>query len=256
MILVEKPAAPQRLSDGKLRTKCDCAAFEADPDSYMRGEKTFNFTSRIYSHPTVKDALRDAQHRKCCFCESILEANAPADIEHYRPKGYSLQGHNTQKIYPGYFWLAYDWDNLFYCCQVCNRSNKKNYFPLRDQNRRVRNHLGSLAEEAPLVLNPGGPENPRDHVHYRNDIAVGKTAAGKTTVEIVDLNRLPLLETRLEYFNILERSFDIIRLSEDNDSEKLHNLVPKARTFLTSAGRPEAKFSAMASDYLDKAGIP
>ncbi|MCY4428507.1 MAG: hypothetical protein OXC05_15960 [Halieaceae bacterium] len=250
MILIEKPAAPEKLSDGKPLTSSYCNDFKIDADFYNSGEKKFDFKSNIYGHESVKNRLREAHHGKCCFCEGVFEANAAGDVEHYRPKHYSQQGHGMPKIYPGYYWLAYDWDNLFYSCQDCNRSHKRNYFPLRDPEARVRNHLGDLAAEAPLILCPGGPENPRDHIHFRQEIALGKSNAGKSTIEIVGLNRLSLTEERLELLKPLRALRDIVRLFANHDGEDQRNELAAARGLLGGAVRPEFRFSAMMSDFL------
>lgn len=256
MILVKKPATPAKLSDGDPLTQDYCDAFELNPGLYRSGKVKFEIKPKIYNHVTVKYELGKAHHGKCCFCESVFEANASADIEHYRPKAFSQQGCGTPKIFPGYYWLAYDWDNLFYCCQVCNRSHKKNLFPLRDQNLRARSHLCNLDAEEPLILNPGGPDNPRDHIHFHEEVAVGVTGAGMTTIKIVGLNRSHLIEERLKRLQELQGLRDIIQVFHNHQIRGARNLAKDAQAKLNIAEQSEATFSAMASDFLNKAGIP
>ena len=255
MILVEKPIAPAKLSDGDQLTQDYCSTFELNPDPYRSGLEKFEIGSNIYNHETVKDVLREAHHRKCCFCESVFEANTAADIEHFRPKAYSQQGKGSQKIYPGYYWLAYSWDNLFYCCPICNRSHKKNYFPLRAQGMRARCHLDDLSLEEPLLLNPSGPMDPRDHIHFYKEVAIGVTEAGETTIDIVGLNRSSLSEERLKRYKELWMLHSTIRLLRNCESQEARNMVDDAQAVLRSADQPNAEFSAMASDFINENDI-
>src|SRR5258705_11060485 len=71
---------------------------------------------------------------KCAYCESKIVVNQPGDVEHFRPKG-RVVDENFRPIkirhkkkgemnHPGYYWLAYEWNNLFPSCIVCNRFRK------------------------------------------------------------------------------------------------------------------------------------
>jgi len=51
---------------------------------------------------------------RCAFCDGPLLVESRATIEHFKPKG----------IYPT---LAYNWENLFPCCDLC-QSNKLETF--------------------------------------------------------------------------------------------------------------------------------
>jgi hypothetical protein len=109
-------------------------------------------------------------HGKCAYCESLIDANQPGDLEHFRPKkavtdfaGKSemVDDDGTIKAHPGYYWLAYDWRNLLPACWLCNsvstqktagkRTGKGNYFPV--QRFRAINP-GDEAKEEPLLINP------------------------------------------------------------------------------------------------------
>lgn len=73
---------------------------------------------RSYRGPDVKVALRQLAGGNCAYCESKIGAVGAREVEHYRPKGgiANLAGH------PGYWWLAYRWDNLLPTCRDCNKS--------------------------------------------------------------------------------------------------------------------------------------
>lgn len=176
MIRVTKPPCPDVLRAGADRTRADCAAYDENAAAYSGGEIKFEFDPNVYGHKAVKTLLREAQHRKCCYCENQSVASAPLHVEHYRPKGAVRQDRKSQTLLPGYYWLAYSWDNLHLCCQVCN-GNKSYLFPLADDAERARSHRDDIARERPLLLDPGGADDPREHIRFRQERAVGLTEA-------------------------------------------------------------------------------
>ena len=253
MIRVCKPPAPPRLTKtGAARTREYCFAFDADPNAYLNGTRKFNkFKRDIYGHQSVKSALREAQHQKCCFCEGKFEAFAPADVEHYRPKGASRQDQKSQRNYPGYYWLAYSWDNLYWCCEVCNRYSKNDFFPLANPGERARCHSDDIAIEKELILNPGGQDDPLCHIRFQEEVAVGVTKAGLTTIEFVDLNRLTLTEERLTRLGQLRMLSDFIRILASRPEPIPIEIVEKIHAEFASAVHPGAEFSSMAIHFLE-----
>ena len=250
MILVTKPCPPERLDVGVARTREDCAAYDAHGIDYQEGTRTFIFKKNIYGHHTVKGVLRDAQHGKCCYCEGRFDAYAAADIEHYRPKGAARQDDNSPTLRPGYYWLAYSWENLYWCCQVCNRSHKKDFFPLANPALRARSHTGNVTQEKPLLLDPGATENPRTHIEFRQERAIGLTEAGRKTIHVVGLNRPALIEDRRSHLRHLHFMQDVVQLCTGSRNPDGIDLLEDARRELADAVLSQAVFSAMASDLL------
>jgi hypothetical protein len=84
MIHIVKPAAPAvLLAKGTIATQEMCEAFESAPDDYLSGVKLLSkFKRSICAAKTVQNALRDAQHKKCAFCESFILHISYANIEH------------------------------------------------------------------------------------------------------------------------------------------------------------------------------
>lgn len=123
MIRVEKPEqAPRILRERGRRTT------EGNQQAFESGERTFSFDNSLYGAKSVKNALIKAQHGKCAFCESKIRHVDHGDVEHYRPKGGFRQSSNEPLEQPGYFWLAYVWENLFLACALCNQSFKGTCF--------------------------------------------------------------------------------------------------------------------------------
>jgi uncharacterized protein (TIGR02646 family) len=130
---------------------------------------------------------------KCCYCERKRDPKREPDIEHFRPKGgvTGVGGRNS-----GYWWLAYDWDNLFFACKTCNQEYKKNLFPLVG-GKRARRPNSSLATELPLLIDPI-KDQPEDLISYVWEFGkvplakpVGKDSKqrGRKTIEILGLDR-------------------------------------------------------------------
>lgn len=96
------------------------------------------------------DWLLQQSYDKCWFSDTESLFNH-FDVEHYRPKKESkdLEG-NTRE---GYWWLAFDWDNLRICGNVGNRM-KGAYFPLNDETRAATAQARSRRDEVPLLLDP------------------------------------------------------------------------------------------------------
>lgn len=67
-----------------------------------------------YHQDDVKTALEKMYSNHCCYCESIIGISTYGRIEHLRPK--SL---------PQFYKYTYEWDNLHWCCEICNSSYKK-----------------------------------------------------------------------------------------------------------------------------------
>src|SRR5690349_9530950 len=147
MIRVRRPSAvPSVLSvEGVAKAREHC-------DAYAQGVRDFQFDSAIYGHPAVKQALVASHYEKCCFCESKVRHTGPGTIDHYRPKAASQQQAGAPLSRPGYYWLAYDWENLLFGCIACNQTHKRNLFPLRDEAGRALSHLHPLDQEKPLLI--------------------------------------------------------------------------------------------------------
>ena len=252
MIRVHKPSAPKKLNEGKELTKVNCELYDTNKIEYQEGRRKFKLNDKIYGHKTVKEALKSAQFQKCCFCEGKFSANAPGDVEHFRPKGAVQHDENSRRELPGYFWLAYSWENLYWSCQVCNRSNKKSFFPLRNPDLRARSCTDNLSLEEPLILNPGGSEDPREHIKFRGELALGESEAGTTTIRVLGLNRPELIEARRARLAQLRTFVRIIRLSKESGSPECQELEEDAIEKLTKWVRTDAMFSAMAIDALNE----
>lgn len=214
MIRIKKPRQiPKRLkTKGKTETKKLKKLFDKSPAAYLDGAKKFSFKNNIYGHPSVKIILRKAQYDKCCFCERKTEIG---DVEHFRGKGGYKQKSGDALQKPGYYWLAYEWDNLLFSCEKCNRSYKKNFFPITNTIHRAKSHHDNLKLETPLFIHPA-KEDPRQFIEYNGAFprAIGGNEKGKITIEKIGLDRPFLNDERLTHYQTFKLIFN---LSQNND---------------------------------------
>jgi hypothetical protein len=164
-----------------------------------------------------------------------------------RPKGGFKQRPEDTLGRPGYYWLAYDWGNLFCSCQLCNQRFKRNLFPLRDPARRARSHRHDLGKESPLLLDPAN--DPSRHLGFRKEIAypVGGSLQGQTTIDILGLNRPELVEVRLDrlrLFGMLLETRRLLRQRAPSGSRE-RSLLNKLDAEVDAHTRDTGEFAAM-----------
>jgi uncharacterized protein (TIGR02646 family) len=196
VIRIKKPAdGPEVLRRrGNPAARKLCEQIDADPEAH----KTFRFNGRIYGDASVKDALKRAQHEKCALCESKIAHVQYGDVEHFRPKAGYRQEPDDPLVRPGYYWLAYEWSNLLFCCQLCNQRFKGNRFPLADPARRAKSHRDDISREEPLLIDPA-TEDPAEFLEFRENVirAIDDDPRGKATIEVFGLDRGELDGNRL-----------------------------------------------------------
>jgi uncharacterized protein (TIGR02646 family) len=236
---------------GKEQKRKDCRAFKRAPKKYLLGVKKFP-NLKYYSRPSVKKALMNSHSSKCCYCEQRRRQSELA-VEHFRPRTAVKQTKAGDRIYPGYFWLAYAWDNLYLSCAECNGRFKSCYFPLANPKKRARSCKDSVLDERPLLIDPG-VDKPREHINFRIDKAFSSKNRGKKTIEIIQLNEENLRKAREEKIGVLQALIDLVRLSEKKGGARWKEKGNKARQKLAEAVLPKAEFSSMAQDFLSYSG--
>ena len=251
MIGVIKPAAmPAKLEQkGAIKDKKNRLSYNRNPQSYKDGLKKMDIDSNIFNHPSVKKSLKKSQHNKCCFCEKI-QSDEYGAVEHYRPKN-GFQSIKKDKLTkPGYYWLGYSWSNLYFVCTPCN-TVKGNLFPLTDERKRATSHKNDIKLESPLLLDPSGPENPRDHIVFDFEFPRGKTDFGKKTIEICGLDRASLNEMRKQLIDDIKICIEIVQSKAHIED----SIVELANNYIANCQKPNAMFSAAATDYISRFNI-
>lgn len=224
MIRIKKPAVPivrNRAGGNKLllQSQADEALYNANSVRYDNGTISFEFYNELFGHSKIKLALIKCQFGKCAFCESHVSTISSGDIEHFRPKaGYKQNSKAKDLKKPGYYWLAYDWDNFLFSCAICNQRNKKNLFPIKNPDKRALNHRNDYKKEKPYFINPFF-DNPDHFIGFREEVAFGKDKnhRGKKTINSIGLNRKgdgysDLIEIRKDLYERTKATYKISKL--------------------------------------------
>lgn len=259
MIFIDKSivATPDDLLN-ETHTQVNRNLFDAAPESFNSKDNQFVLYD-TYKTDNVKIALRITQGAdengiggKCAYCEKDLREEA-AHVDHFRPHGSVINNSGT-RLYPGYYWLAYQWENLYMSCLACNSSHKKDSFPLVVEEDRARSHHDDINNEEPLLIDPGKEgDNPRNHIRFRLDLpeAYLDSEKGKKTIEILKLDneekRPNLIKDRLKVINRLIMIREIV---EEGllSPEKLE----QCKQILLQSVEPSSEYSSMAKDFLDE----
>lgn len=256
---LQRPPCPDVLATrGAEQTRALCALYDSSPP-HRQGQANFPFRSKTWSSLPLRRALERAQDNKCAYCDAVMP---PLEVEHYRPKSASQRARGEPAQRPGYYWLAYTWENLLLCCVLCNQprrdtadeqTGKGMLFPLAQEEDRARSHHDDLAREKPLLLNPY-EDDPDQHISYRQYIPVPRSERGKATIEVLKLcGKDQLARPRSTYEDLEARViefFDRVEggLEPDQEQQGIETLWAYAHD--------SAEYAAMARAALAGWGLP
>lgn len=243
MIRIRRPvSAPSPLTTTGARLRDELvAALEGDRDG-SSGDAIPAFDASVYAHKKVKTALIAMQAGKCFLCESSVTHVAHGDVEHFRPKAAVRPDRDAPLESPGYYWLAYDWDNLFLACQKCNQSFKRNLFPLLNPDERARSSSDPIERERPVFIDPAR-EDPAELIGFRAEVpyAIDGNERASKTIAWLGLDRDPLNAERSRRYRALEHVYAIAYRLQTVDEETRH----RAQQYLQEAAADDAPFALM-----------
>lgn len=236
MIHVERQSVPVPSfldSDEADKLRKSTAEFYRTPQ-VSRRQRRFYFASMGKS-PGVRDSLDRLFHYKCAYCENLITTENPGNIDTFRPKNgvVDLDG----IIYPDhYWWLAYEWENLYLTCEICNQ-RKGSRFPIRKKRAAPGDRGEALLREDALLLDPC-VDYPEEHLVFdESGVVTSATEKGSTTIQILDLNRSSTVNSRAETYRSLASAWQSLLASEKDParlnerSQMLHDLVDPTKPF-------------------------
>ncbi len=197
----------------------------------------------IYRHIQVRIALKKLFHEKCAYCETKITAGSDWDVEHFRPKG----GVAENPAHPGYYWLTYEWTNLYPSCTHCNQRRKDrprwgdltmtgaggkgDQFPLEKEEARAMSHLDDIRQEQPILLDPCF-DVPEDHLSF--DVTgqitnINDSRKGIVSIGVFHLTRRRLRDARRE---IVNETVAYLKLIEKHEAENNMAFVQQLKGLL------------------------
>lgn len=183
MIRIARGTEPPKLQKARRR-RLDRAITAI----HKHGTSSSELASVLDGYDIIKEDLYLAQHKKCAWCERRRDLSS-SPVEHYRPKNGARRqqrcvqiGAQWRDVSLGpiddrehYWWLTWDWENLFFSCARCNdQGHKDNLFPLMGAAATAPTQPIAkpftpplLAAEDPLLLDPADPStDPLDHIRW------------------------------------------------------------------------------------------
>jgi uncharacterized protein (TIGR02646 family) len=201
-------------------------------------------------YSVVKHDLWVQQKMKCCYCDAWNECDY-RDVEHFRPKVRANRMNGA--IDPGYWWLAWTWENLLFSCPNCNRSAKNDAFPLEIGSMPLAAEAQPPGQERATLIDPYS-EDPVDFIefvfdgmHWRPRGRNGSTR-GQRTVEILELDRAALLTRYNDYVNesVRPRIDELTEAIAQRDESRIRTAWRRVRALLV----PGKDFVALSFDAI------
>ena len=238
----DRPETPTTLKSSKVGKRKRFLAQKANNGDDINSSDFSSY--KYWTESNVKEALWDMHRGKCCYCERKRDMKRESDVEHFRPKCEVAKEDN----HPGYWWLAYEWDNYFLSCKTCNQTYKKTQFPLLPDSPRAHNPNDELSNEKPVFINPV-KENPENYIGFDwstgifvKAIGLDDDLRGHETCKLLGLNEGTLPEQRAE---VLDELIDIAKIyfhaKLSNNTDLLNEYKTKIE-WQTSAEREFAGF--------------
>ena len=188
------------------------------------GEYNKKFNQRFKQRDT-KELLKEIYNDKCAFCEQKIVKcidgtmqDCSSTIEHYRPKSI-------------YYWLAFSWDNLLWCCHRCNEK-KADKFEIEGQeiqyDESFQNNVHSSAtiykDEYPKMIHPE-LEDVRLLLNFERDgTLTSNNERVKYTIQTCELDREDLKEKRKKIFDKFIKEINAKKIQDESIGDILISL--------------------------------
>lgn len=185
---------PAELKSDGIRKELERARKFFGSRSALARQSRFRFDSKVVDLSVIA-SLKSLFHSKCAYCEQGIPDAELSSFDRFRP-AYGALGVEGKASPQHYWWLGFDWRNLYLACPECNR-RKGNRFPLLNKRGAKLASWANLVDvEQRLLLDPC-LDQPGEHLDFEADGTVkGRTECGIITIEVLALNRTSLIAQR------------------------------------------------------------
>jgi hypothetical protein len=181
-----------------------------------------NTWSELYS------ALSELSGDKCWYTES-KENSSEWQVDHFRPKGKSIDEKGKEILKDGYWWLSYDWKNFRLSGSLSNLLRKDrfddkdevfgkgNFFPLKDLATVAKPKDRLCKLERPVLLDPTNARdvkliafdrNGESYESYNEDDSSFYHLRAFVSIKCYGLNHKPLIRGRAKVWETCESIVD------------------------------------------------
>jgi hypothetical protein len=198
--------------------------------------------SRLWGE--LKGTLKSMSGGKCWFTESENDGSY-SDVEHFRPKLKVTE----DSTHSGYWWLAFNYENYRFSCQILNTSGKRNYFPLAPGSFRAKKPGDELSKEIVMLLDPTNISDPPLLTFVEDGKAIPAAAEdtfdcdrAKISIKYYVLNHDNFVEGRLKLLTQIDCFVDLVDSLQSISPETLNELKKIVCQF-TANNRAYSAFS-------------
>ena len=207
-------------------------------------QEKMTFSLNLYDKQSIYDRLSREFNHKCVYCENTLSRGQDS-LEHFRPKGGAIDFDN--RFYPNhYFWLAYEWSNIYLSCRECNTS-KSNWFPIEGSRSEFNANPDevekSIKAEINLIVDPCYDEPEKEFSYLESGEIFSESRKGKVTIELLKLNRPALIEERKNALHDFKQILALLKTSKKNNKQFLIPATTNIENLLSE--RPAESFVGM-----------
>lgn len=235
MIHLKRPLEPGFFVSSKVTEEIKRMADYYNQSTKSREEMEYKSKNEL--NDEIKNLLLRAFNYKCAFCETELLDKKLSYIERFRPSinAMDLNGKISKNHY---WWLRYEWNNLYPICKDCDRK-KSNLFPIKRKRAKPLVYGEELLKEQPLLLDPCA-DKPEEHFLFDFDsgFMISNSERGRVTIDVYGLNRRSLKTKRLN--QLMKIEFEFSSLLSNIESFKKVNHSYKERDIKLSS--EERKF--------------
>lgn len=175
--------------------------------------------SRQYAHRDILDTLAAMSHKKCFYCEHLLDEDE-----------YTVDHHVEVSEASG---KAFAWDNLYLCCRGCQGKLAEATVPRAD------------------CLDPCDPRiDPADHLTFKHEVILPRNDSqrGRQTIRKHKLDRGDLELRRIRQLKLF--LIESNRIKDRQIEQGRTHLTDDERALLRRFSAPEHPFSLMFRELL------
>lgn len=147
------------------------------------------------SSPIIKEALKTAHHKKCCYCET---GYIKGEIEHFRPQ-------------KNYRWLVDEYENLLFACHDCNQL-KGAKLPVKEK-KAEKGDSTTVCNKKEVLIMTNPANNNQDFELFFNSKAemFSLNKSMSETINICQLNRENLMDRRMKILNDFKNAVNEVK---------------------------------------------
>ncbi len=191
----------------------------------IQNEEYYKKFNQRFKQRDTKRILKRIYYNKCVFCEQRviggdIQLDNKSTIEHYRPKS-------------KYYWLAFSWDNLLWCCHRCNQNkgnkfeviknlgtfHKITFFKKIHKTAKIYNRI-----EKPKMIHPE-LESIKDKLSFNDGIINSADIRVKYTIDTCILDRDDLNEKRKTIMKSFKDKINERKFKKKPYNDILENLI-------------------------------